>query len=214
MFLTVSFEQNKHSINHTRLEFSRHRTQGKFFMDIWRVLQLLKTINFFIQVLFLILLLQQHQKNKFTSANNTNNFPPPDTDSIIYMAPKNAKPPFEVGSYLGQMKDEYPHHNILSFYRFIFVCLLLKKLIATNSSGGAKQYGLELQHRTTREISHVLKCRGVTLDSCNEDQFNFERFKVIHFTLPTNEIHKQTNNNLLGYDKQIWHTGTVSSNHT
>ena len=46
------------------------------------------------------------------------------------------------------------------------------------NSGGAKQYGLELKHRRTGEISHVLKCRGVTLDSSNEDHFNFQRFKV------------------------------------
>lgn len=46
-------------------------------------------------------------------------------------------------------------------------------------SGGAKQYGLELEHRKTKEISHVLKCRGLTLDSANEDNFNFNNFKVI-----------------------------------
>lgn len=46
-------------------------------------------------------------------------------------------------------------------------------------SGGCKQYGLELRNRTNADdISHVLKVRGLTLDTTNEDTFNFQSFLV------------------------------------
>lgn len=46
-------------------------------------------------------------------------------------------------------------------------------------SGGCKQYGLELRNRKNADdVSHVLKVRGLTLDSTNEDKFNFNSFLV------------------------------------
>ena len=101
-----------------------------------------------------------------------------DTDSMIYLAPRGQEPPFTEGSYLGQMKDEYPHHDIISFYRDIIYVHFLS-IVISNYSGGAKQYGLEMRDRKTGEISRILKCRGITLDSTNEDKFNFDRFKVV-----------------------------------
>ena len=44
-----------------------------------------------------------------------------DTDSVIFLAPRNQKPPFEEGSMLGQMKNEYPNHDIQAFYSGGFV---------------------------------------------------------------------------------------------
>ena len=85
-----------------------------------------------------------------------------DTDSVIYVHPRGIQPPFKVGDYLGQMSKEYPDHEILAYY-----------------SGGCKQYGLKLKNKKTGKIEHMLRCRGCTLDSTNEDQFNFENFKVI-----------------------------------
>ena len=87
-----------------------------------------------------------------------------DTDSVIYVHPRGVQPPFQVGDYLGQMSKEYPEHEILAYY-----------------SGGCKQYGLKLRHKKTGKIEHLLRCRGCTLDSTNEDLFNFDKFKVSVF---------------------------------
>jgi hypothetical protein len=84
-----------------------------------------------------------------------------DTDSVIFVHPRGQPPPIQVGDYLGQMSNEYPDDEILAFY-----------------SGGCKQYGLKMRNKTTGELKHVLKCRGCTLDTSNEDQFSFDNFKV------------------------------------
>ena len=76
------------------------------------------------------------------------------------------------------MKEEHPNHDIISFYRLNFLLYFKQQQIL---SGGAKQYGLELRDRKTGEISYILKCRGLTLDSANEDHFNYKRFKVVNF---------------------------------
>ena len=89
-----------------------------------------------------------------------------DTDSVIYVHPRGVRPPFQVGDYLGQMSKEYPEHEILAYY-----------------SGGCKQYGLKLKHKKTGKIEHMLRCRGCTLDSTNEDLFNFDKFKVSLFKI-------------------------------
>ena len=98
-----------------------------------------------------------------------------DTDSVIFLAPRNRKPPFEEGSMLGQMKNEYPDHDIQAFYSGGFVLVSIKGSMKKIFS--CKQYGLQLCNRKTGEISHVLKCRGLTLDSTNNDKFNFSKFK-------------------------------------
>ena len=38
-----------------------------------------------------------------------------------------------------------------------------------------------MKNKTSGKISHILKCRGLTLDSTNEDEFNFEVFKVYSY---------------------------------
>ena len=40
-----------------------------------------------------------------------------DTDSIIFLAPRDVALPFVEGSSLGQMKEEHPNHDVISFYR-------------------------------------------------------------------------------------------------
>ena len=40
---------------------------------------------------------------------------------MIFLAPRNQKPPFEEGSMLGQMKNEYANHDIQAFYSGGFV---------------------------------------------------------------------------------------------
>ena len=62
---------------------------------------------------------------------------------------------------------------------YILFSHLFLSIVISNYSGGAKQYGLEMRDRKTGEISRILKCRGITLDSTNEDKFNFDRFKVV-----------------------------------
>lgn len=39
-----------------------------------------------------------------------------DTDSVIFLGPRNQPVPFEEGSMLGQMKNEFPEHDVLAFY--------------------------------------------------------------------------------------------------
>ena len=48
----------------------------------------------------------------------------------MFLAPRDAPIPFEEGSFLGQMKDECPQEEILSFYRYInyFENLLRNKI--------------------------------------------------------------------------------------
>ena len=98
-----------------------------------------------------------------------------DTDSVIFLAPRNQRPPFEEGSMLGQMKNEYPDHDIQAFYSGGFV--LQTEALVKKQFSSCKQYGLQLCNRKTGEIRHILKCRGLTLDSTNNDKFNFSKFK-------------------------------------
>ena len=81
---------------------------------------------------------------------------------MVFLGPKAIeKIPFTEGPYLGMMKNEYPNSQILSFY-----------------SGGCKQWGMEIRDNKTGNVHNILKCRGLTLDTSNEDQFNFKTFKV------------------------------------
>nr|CAD2195420.1 unnamed protein product [Meloidogyne enterolobii] len=86
-----------------------------------------------------------------------------DTDSLIFSHPDN-NCPLQLGPYLGQFTDEYPDFNILEY-----------------CSGGAKQYGLKLQKKTTpnNEPDYVLKVRGMTLnwDVINNQGLCYENFK-------------------------------------
>jgi hypothetical protein len=84
--------------------------------------------------------------------------------------------PFETGSFLGQMKREYADYEIEAFYSGGLVKLPITTTPFANIR--CKQYGLQLRERGTNKVEHVLKCRGLTLDSTNEDRFNFDRFKV------------------------------------
>ena len=102
-----------------------------------------------------------------------------DTDSVIFLGPRNQPVPFEEGSMLKQMKNEYTDQDIQAFYSggFVFgACAHIAQIFSHTFR--CKQYGIQLRCRRTGKISHVLKCRGLTLDSSNEDKFNFERFKV------------------------------------
>ena len=81
---------------------------------------------------------------------------------MVFLSPRGQKIPFTEGPYLGMMKNEYPDHEILSFY-----------------SGGCKQWGMQLQHKKTGRQETLLKCRGLTLDTSNNDRFNFDIFKVM-----------------------------------
>ena len=94
---------------------------------------------------------------------------------MIFLGPRNQPVPFEEGSMLGQMKNEFPEHDVLAFYSGGQVHT---RVVKNKLHFSCKQYGLELRNRETGEISHVLKCRGLTLDESNEDKFNFQRFKV------------------------------------
>ena len=135
-----------------------------FYTSTWRVLYGHGIINCCTQVRFWL-------QSTLIFKKTTNL----DTDSVIFLAPRNQRPPFEEGSMLGQMKNEYPDHDIQAFYSGGFVLVSIKGSMKKIFS--CKQYGLQLCNRKTGEISHVLKCRGLTLDSTNNDKFNFSKFK-------------------------------------
>uniref|UniRef100_A0A914KXM4 DNA-directed DNA polymerase n=1 Tax=Meloidogyne incognita TaxID=6306 RepID=A0A914KXM4_MELIC len=86
-----------------------------------------------------------------------------DTDSLIFSHPTN-NCPLQLGPHLGQFTDEYPDFDILEY-----------------CSGGAKQYGLKLQKKssTNTEYDYVLKVRGMTLnwDVINNQGLCYENFK-------------------------------------
>uniref|UniRef100_A0A183BP65 DNA-directed DNA polymerase n=1 Tax=Globodera pallida TaxID=36090 RepID=A0A183BP65_GLOPA len=87
-----------------------------------------------------------------------------DTDSLIFVHPKNACP-LETGPHLGQFTDEYSQHEIVEY-----------------CSGGAKQYGLKLRRTDAgadAEFEYVLKVRGMTLnyDVINNQGLRYETFK-------------------------------------
>uniref|UniRef100_A0A1I8BMX7 DNA-directed DNA polymerase n=1 Tax=Meloidogyne hapla TaxID=6305 RepID=A0A1I8BMX7_MELHA len=86
-----------------------------------------------------------------------------DTDSLIYAHPENNNP-LNIGPHLGDLTDEYPHHEILEY-----------------CSGGAKQYGLKLKRKDgeENEAEYVLKVRGMTLnfDVINNQGLRYETFK-------------------------------------
>lgn len=88
-----------------------------------------------------------------------------DTDSLLYARLLNADPlKSDIGSNLGDLSSEYPHHTIVEA---VF--------------GGAKQYGLKLVRHgaAENEFEYVLKIRGMTLnwDVLHNQGLHYETFK-------------------------------------
>lgn len=87
--------------------------------------------------------------------------------------PKGAKP-ILTGELLGQMKDEYPDHEILEFcsgglinyYIFLFLLVIL----------GAKQYALMIKDKEGK-VSYPMKIRGITLDFNASTILQYSNFK-------------------------------------
>jgi hypothetical protein len=46
-------------------------------------------------------------------------------------------------------------------------------------AGGAKQYAMKMQHKKTGEMKYIIKVRGITLDTNNAKNFQFEKFKEL-----------------------------------
>ena len=75
---------------------------GQPYTITWKALLWLQTLNCSIQVSFVFI---------------SPSFSVADTDSVIFLGPRNQPVPFEEGSMLGQMKNEYPPHmDIQCFY--------------------------------------------------------------------------------------------------
>lgn len=73
------------------------------------------------------------------------------------------------------MKNEFPEHDVQAFYSGgLFFCMESINLAFFS----CKQYGIQLCNRKSGEISHILKCRGITQDFTTEKLLNYRRFKA------------------------------------
>jgi hypothetical protein len=84
-----------------------------------------------------------------------------DTDSVFFLYPRTQGCPIQCGALLGEMSNQYPDHEILAYY-----------------STGSKSYALKMQHKRTRKIDHIVKCKGITLNQETVNIVSFARFKV------------------------------------
>ena len=68
--------------------------------------------------------------------------------------------PIPLGSFLGEMAQEYAEYEILEVV-----------------AAGPKQYALKMRHKKDGTIKHVIKIRGITFDKHNENTMPYETFK-------------------------------------
>ena len=83
-----------------------------------------------------------------------------DTDSIILVHPR-GRCPIPLGSFLGEMAQEFPDYEILEVV-----------------AAGPKQYAIKMKHKKDGSIKYIIKIRGITFDHRNENTMLYESFKT------------------------------------
>lgn len=92
-----------------------------------------------------------------------------DTDSIILKHPR-GQCPIKIGSFLGEMAQEYPDYEILEYV-----------------GAGPKQYALKMKNKKDKSEKILLKIRGITFDKHNENVLGYEKFKSTVLEYARNE---------------------------
>ena len=86
-----------------------------------------------------------------------------DTDSVLYIQPRDGAPLVPIGDRLGDMTSE----------------LKLVEYISEFVSGGPKQYAYKTHNTETGAEATVCKVRGITLNYSASQLVNFERMKQL-----------------------------------
>ena len=102
-----------------------------------------------------------------------------DTDSLIYLEPKDNEPYLNTGSFLGELTDEI----IDGFGESSEACSFV--------SSGPKSYAIKIINNHGKETS-IVKCKGITLSHENKELVNFET--MVKLVLDENEYINTTGN--------------------